>query len=217
MVPRDRYSRVNLVLQSFPTPITFAMAVTRDVSKRFYYLDRPSLSALVSRVIWKDISEGYFAELPNTFSSLRRVFTRYKVATYLAWTRCHVHAIYDEIIRQWGGVCSRENDFVWRFYVSKRAPARPVLPSSRERIQCIVIEENACSGASFIGASVLYRAFLYISTLSLMFASLELPIPNRSAAPGGNLGEIRWRLRGSFARLHRGRHKEKERKRKQVK
>lgn len=57
MVPRDRYSRVSLVLQSFPTPITFAWAVTRDVSKRFYYSDR---SALVSRVIWRDISDVIF-------------------------------------------------------------------------------------------------------------------------------------------------------------
>lgn len=70
MVPGDRYSRMSLVLQSFPTPITFARVVTRDVSKRFYYSNR---SVLVSRVIWKDILERGVLKY---VSPLRRILAK---------------------------------------------------------------------------------------------------------------------------------------------
>lgn len=70
MVPRDRYSRMSLILQSFPSPIIFARVVTRNVSKRFYYSDR---SALVSGVIWRDILERGALEY---VSPLRRILAK---------------------------------------------------------------------------------------------------------------------------------------------
>lgn len=132
MVSRDGYSRVSLVLQSFPTPITFARIVTRDISKHFYYSDR---STPVSRVIWRDILERGVLEYVSPLLRATK-----------SWRRC-----YNEILRQRRGVCSQENDFVWRFRASKRTPFVPSAFSTRE---CIVIVENARPN---VQQCVLYR------------------------------------------------------------
>lgn len=107
MVPRDRYSRVSLVLQSFPeTPITFARAVTRDVSKRFYYLDRfaspfwslESFEGIFWRYIFRGTPKYVFSASSCSIYSLqsRNVMSRERNVTFTT--------IHDEIIYQWDGV-----------------------------------------------------------------------------------------------------------------
>lgn len=174
---------MSLVLQSFPTPITFAWAVTRDVSKRFYYSDR---SALVSRVIWRDISDV--------------IFTRHV-------TRLYVNDV----------ASAREKTVSFEDFQSARPLVVPRMYCNRGKC----IPEYAAVRPLSARAFYIELFRIFPRYRSCLRHGLELPIPNRSAAPGGNLGEIerRWRLSSALLRVYidGDTKKERERKRKRGK
>lgn len=205
MVLRDRYSRASLVLQSFPTPITFSRAVTRDVSKRFYYSERHSVSWVVWG-IFRSVVLKYvlrFAASAHSFAPAAKSKCSFG-ASATSWRNevCRWHVAF---------ACEKHIRLVWRSRTQSVRSAA-LHPATALRLYCS--RENACLSAAArpLSARTFYIELFQALPLyrPCLRHGLELPISNRSAASVGNLGEKRRRWSVfSVTRLQRQRKNKK--------
>lgn len=181
---RDGYSRVSLVLQSFPTSITFSRAVTQDTSKCFYYSKRHSVSRVIrGKIFWSGLSRARYVRLAC------------EVGVYIRYERTR-HRDSSSSSTYVGDVRFRERNIGVRLKIpvfKACAPAQSTLrPATVLRLHCG--RENACPSVTARPLSVrasYIELFPSVSTLSLVVYGLELPIPNRFASSSGNLEERR--------------------------